>query len=63
MDAVSVFRLADGQPSAPAAARQSPARPALSEPEDMGGRFVAQQSSRKVPVKLPASLDDEWAEF
>jgi methyl-accepting chemotaxis protein len=65
MDAVSVFRLAEGEgkTNASAAARHSPARPALSEPEDMGSRFVAQQSSRKAPVKLPASLDDEWAEF
>ena len=63
MDAVSVFRLAEGQSSAPPSSRQSPVRPALSEPEDIGSRFVAQQSSRKTPVKLPASLDDEWAEF
>lgn len=71
MDAVSVFRLAEGQhavsggrnaPHAPSAPRA-----ALSEPPDDddggGSRFVAQQSNRKTPAKLPASLDDEWAEF
>ena len=63
MDAVSVFRLAEGREAPQAAARKVPTRPALSEPEDLGSRFVAQPSTRKVPVKLPASLDDEWAEF
>ncbi|MFA7290619.1 MAG: methyl-accepting chemotaxis protein [Rhodocyclaceae bacterium] len=63
MDAVSVFRLAEGQEAPAAAVRKAPLRPALSEPEDIGSRFAAQPSARKVPVKLPASLDDEWAEF
>jgi methyl-accepting chemotaxis protein len=63
MEAVSVFRLADGQQAgAKPAARQVP-RPSLAEPEDNPHRFVAQQASRKVPVKLPATLDDEWSEF
>ena len=73
MDAVSVFRLAEGQHagSGGRSAASAPAAPraALSEPtdddddDDAGSRFVAQQSNRKTPAKLPASLDDEWAEF
>jgi methyl-accepting chemotaxis protein len=71
MDAVSVFRLAEGQHAGSGGRNPAPApsapRAALSEPTDDddggGSRFVAQQSNRKTPAKLPASLDDEWAEF
>jgi methyl-accepting chemotaxis protein len=71
MDAVSVFRLAEGLHAGSGGRNAAPAssapRAALSEPTDDddggGSRFVAQQSNRKTPAKLPASLDDEWAEF
>jgi len=64
LEAVSVFRLAEGQrPTTSAgAAASSRARPALSEPEAPAVDFL-NASLRRPAAKLPATLDDEWAEF
>ncbi|MDQ5906622.1 MAG: methyl-accepting chemotaxis protein [Pseudomonadota bacterium] len=66
LEAVSVFRLSEGQQQASGNRASAPAatpRPVLAEPEESSRSFVAQPSNRKAPAKLPASLDDEWAEF
>ncbi len=64
MDAVSVFRLAEGgaaRPHKPAVTREE--APVEPPQEEAPARFVAQSTSRKSPARLPASLDDEWEEF
>ena len=64
MDAVSVFRLAEGgaaRAHKPAVTREEV--PADPPQEEAPARFVAQSTSRKSPARLPASLDDEWEEF
>jgi len=64
MDAVSVFRLAEGgatRAHKPAVTREE--APADPPQEEAPARFVAQSTSRKSPARLPASLDDEWEEF
>ena len=61
-DAVSVFRLSEGGAARVSAAKAADvARGEL--PEAPASRFVAAKNERKLPAKLPASLDDEWEEF
>jgi len=61
-DAVSVFRLSEGGAARVSAAKTADV--ARSEfAEAPASRFVAAKNERKLPAKLPASLDDEWEEF
>ncbi|MBW7901440.1 MAG: Tar ligand binding domain-containing protein [Rhodocyclaceae bacterium] len=64
LEAVSVFRLAAGERHAaalPPAEGKAPPRLAAAVPA-VGGRRPA-GAAGKAPARLPASLDDEWAEF
>ena len=62
LEAVSVFRLSDGQGGAPARAAARASVPAAAEAPP-ASRTPGEEMGRKAPAKLPASLDDEWAEF